>query len=146
MTLRRLASFLVLAMTACHPEMSREPPILEAPNWGEHVLSTSLAEGHHYLRFDIPGSHTFEDVEAFYSKQLELAGWTRQPPAAGPGAASEWTTFRTTDGDEGVQRFVDWVDPSGKWDCRLGLYDSKQARPMADIVLQPSGEVPIDAR
>ncbi len=145
-TTRIAALIVIVALAGCRPESAREPPVPQVPEWGEQVLSTSLAPGHHYLRFDIPASRTFEEVEVFYSKWLEPAGWTRKPAASDPALASEWVSFSTAGGDEGVQRYVRWVDPSRKWSCRLGLYDHRRTGVMADVLMQPSGEVPIDAR
>ena len=135
----------VLLAAGCKKEAEWGPPVPPAPEWAEHVLSQPLATGHHYLRFDIPPPHTDIEVERFYAVWIERQGWTRKAAKRGPAVADVWTDFQTTDGSGGSQRFVRWVSPSLKWSCRVGLTRWNQGPITADVVLQPSREVPIDA-
>ena len=136
---------LLVILVACTQEQPWGPPEPIAPDWAEHVAGDWLATGHYYLRFDAPAPHSAEDIESFYAAWLEPRGWTRTPDTSGPTAAQDWTPFAMEDGSGGLQRFVRWVDPSRKWSCRVGLNHWNHGNLTADVVMQPSRELPIDA-
>jgi len=140
-----LAAAVLWAAAGCKDEAQWGPPVPPAPEWAEHVLAQPLGSGHHYLRFDIPTPHTETEVERFYASWTESQNWTRKAAKSGPAAVEVWTRFETTDGSSGSQRFLRWVSPSQEWSCRVGLTRWDNGPVTADVVLQSSGEVPIDA-
>lgn len=142
----RVAFVLLTGSVACAQEAPWGPPKPVAPEWAEHVAAVPLGTGHYYLRFDAPPPRSADDIESFYASWLEPRAWMRTPEARGPASAQGWTPFVTEDGLEGEQRFVRWVDPSRKWSCRVGLFLWSNGSLSADVVIQPSGEIPIDAR